>query len=879
MRLLTCLFVCLLLVWAGIASAESPDSVQTIPLQVGQKWETTTTANLVFAADDTIATVTQTTTGQVTILGVRVGTTQVIFSDAGTLRHINVVVSTLPSAQVQLLTPQFKTRYPFLLYEFTSNSNFTKDQFYQRPSYSNNFTVESPFGMGHLRANLVYQMPYNEPQAFTSGTMSIQYRSVDFLFGNLDSSIGRLINPVLSAVPGYGPRLRIYNPFIHRGAITENLNIFTGVNTQTNLEHPDWTQKKSGLSYEFSTSRYNSLFRDFLNVGLAFFQPPGSTSYDYNAVLEEAFHVNRYLQLGLGGYLGTGGWGTTFQPIVETPNSLTRGNYRFVKSGLTQVGGTIYTNTEHNTSISTQMLLRDRVTYLTGLFGHVLSLDKGLLTASGTAAPPSSMTTTGQLGWARQFSISRRYGAQYAVSNVDSGGVTTLVNSLSGNFAHPMTKTSYFQHTLALAQTNSTSSALNRQVQLTDLYQIENTKMRHMIQLNTTYTNSAGNNQLGLNLTGNFSFFLKGANLQFQMAYTRNDIETNVNQLQFGPIFLVQPTTTQLIQLSTNMTNTQGGPTDGAVNGSFNILYRTYLGPGVVRDSLLKKIFSGGGRQSIGGRVYLDVNYSGRFEDGDIMLEGTTIVLDGKSRTITGPQGQYNLSGVKPGQHTIVVEANPLQGVNTPYSYTFVVNDTGCKVFNIPVTTAKGIITVRTFIDINDNRVLDDTDIGAAVSKITLTGPDGQARVQSASNGGAIFNGADYGDYTIGINPADTADGLEAISPLTQKTHVSEHKEYIINYLFKPSRSLRGRVRTDDGTKLPGRLTVKLGNQSAATDKDGYYWFKTIPEGTFELGIAALPKNYCVVGGNKIPLQIISPFAGVRDFTLTTKCGETPNSP
>lgn len=870
--LLTCSLTAMLLLLTCQGYAEAPSEVQTLPIQVGQKWDYTTVADLVFAADDTVATVEKTSLGHVTITGVRAGTTQIIFSDNGQLKHINVVVSTLPSAQVQLLTPQFKPRYPFLLYEFNNSSSYTKDEFYKTPSYANNFTIESPFGIGHLRANLVYQMPYNQENTFSNGTLSIQYRTVDLLFGALDSSIGRLLNPVLSSVPGYGPRLRIYNPFINKDQMAENLNVFTGVNTQTNLSHPDMSQKKSGFNYEFSKTRFNSLFKDFFNTAFVAFQPPGSTKYDYNAVLESAYHVHRYFQLGLGGYLGTGGGGSLFQPIFETPNSLTRGNYRFVTHGLTQVGGSVYTNTEHNVSLSTQVLLKDRVTYLTGLFGHVLSLDPG---QPGLSSQPTSMTNTGQLGFTRQFSISRKYSASYSISNVDSGTTTTMVNNLTGLWAHPVTRISYFQHTLSLVQSNSTTLPLNRQVQLTDLYQIENAKMRHMIQLNTTYTNTPTNNQLGFNLSGNFSFFLKATNLQFLATYTRSDLEKNVNLIQLGPILLYQPTTTQLIQLSTNMTNTLGGPSDGNITGTFNILYRTYLGPGVVRDSLLKKIFSGGGRQSVGGRVFLDVNYSGRFEDGDIMLEGTTIVLDGKSKTITGPQGQFSLSGIKPGAHTIVVEPNPIQGVNTAFSYTFFVSDTGSKVFNVPVTTAKGIITVRTFVDINDNRTVDDSDIGAAVSKVTLSLPDGSTRAQDASNGGAIFNGVDYGNFTVTINPIDTMEGLEAISTLTQKVHVAEYKEYIVNYLFKPSRSLRGRVKTDDGRPLPGRLVVKLGNVAASADNEGYYWLKTLPEGMFDLSISNLPSGYCVVGGNQIPVQIISPFAGYRDLIVTQKCNGT----
>jgi hypothetical protein len=124
----------------------------------------------------------------------------------------------------------------------------------------------------------------------------------------------------------------------------------------------------------------------------------------------------------------------------------------------------------------------------------------------------------------------------------------------------------------------------------------------------------------------------------------------------------------------------------------------------------------------------------------------------------------------------------------------------------------------------------------------------------------------------VSISPIDTMEGLEPISPLSQKIHVSEYREYIVNYLFKPTRSLRGRVRLDGGAAPAGRITLKLGTQTATTDKDGYYWFKTLPEGQFELSVTTVPKGHCVVGGNQIPIQIASPFAGQREVQLSTQC-------
>lgn len=849
------------------ASLSSPQSIE---LQMGQTREYTSPADLVFAADDSIVKVVKKGGGNVTLLGLKPGETQIIFSNQGVLSHVSVKITAAPTAANLLLTPQFRPHAPYLLYEFGNNSSFTNAQFYQHPNYSHTLTLNTPLGSAHVQAVTQF-IQDNGQKKFTNGLFTMQTRHVDFLFGNEDVSIGRLVNAVLSGVPAYGPRFRMLNPFLRHSHLHETLDLFGGIKPQTELRNLRWTERKAGFDYTISSSRFHSLLQDFFNAGFVAYQSPNQTQYRYSGALETAYHLIPHLQLGTGAYVGHGGFGILMAPVWESTTGLIRSQYRFVKHGLEKPDGQSYGNTEHSYQVNAQQILRDQITILTGNIGHTISLD-----TTGTSGIPSSNTFGSSLGVVRQLSFAKRYGISYAFSHASTNAIANTTNSVTGLVAHPMTAKSYLEHSLSLSQNNPTTHQRSRSLQLSDLYQYESARSRHRLALNTTAM-SGIQNSVGITLNATNDFFFRGATLQGIWGYTKANIQDDTHQFQIGSRLLFQPTTTQLLTLTAIATAVRTSM-QKTISGSVAFVYRQYLGPGVERDSLIKKIFTGSNHQTIGGRVFMDNNYTGSLDEGDSSLEGTPIVLDGKVKTTTGPQGAFAFTRVRPGTHHIAVEPKADQGVNVPFTYHFSVGVKGKKNISIPVTIPKAIVTARTLVDANDNGTVDADDVSAAVSKITLIPPRGADRT-SGGEGGAIFNGVETGQNTIRLDPTGFAEGLSLIGDIAQTINVTDYKEYVVTFLFKPLRSLRGRIHVEGGGKLPTRLTLHLGDATATADTEGYYWFKTLKEGQYDLTITHIPPGYCIQGGSTIPVHVGSPYMGVYDIILTSRCGDPSRNP
>lgn len=867
--ILQIIFLCLALsapLWADTGDTKP------IEVQVGQRIDYSTTAPLVFSADDTVLSVTRKNDTQVSLTGLTSGTTQVVFSDNGQLNYITVKVSTMLSASSLLLTPEFKPKYPFLLYQFNNSSNFTRDTFFQNPSYTNNATLDSPFiGHSRMRVSGTYIQNPGAPGIISDGTLAIIGGRVDFLMGSLDAAIGRQPGALISSVPGFGPRLRFINPFIRNSPASEMLSFFAGIQPQTNLEHIQDGQRKAGFNYSISRGVNNSIFQDFFNVGFVAYQPPAAVAYHYNGVLEGTRHFGKKVQLGGGAYYSNKSYGLLVTSIYQTNNNLSTINLRFVRQGLEQVNGVIALSDQHNYALTTKKIFKDRITTLDSNISHQIT------NSSVDGATPSSHTSNLQLNMNRQYTVSRRYGGNIGFNRTRSGGVDSYSNTVSGNYAHPFTKHSYFEHSLAGNHSYIGSTPSSRQIQLTNQLQYENLNARHQLGLTTNYADLP-NSLLGITLNGITSFFFRGGTFQFSSSYTKVNILNDIHQVQFGPSLLFQPTSTQLISLNSSANYVNTPPTD-SFGGSFQITYRRYMGPGVVHDSLFKRVFKISPKVRISGRVFTDTNYNGQFGQGDIGLENVPLTIDGKQKTITGPGGVFTMANITPGQHTIVVETSPIQNINKPVQFPVYVSPTMAKrEIPLPVQEPKATVTVRTLLDSNDNSTSDNDDPVTSILRVDLIQGE-QTRTASALEGGTIFNGVDIGTATVVISPVDIDGALESISPMSQTVTVDDYKEYVVNFLFKAIRGIRGRVIVEGNDKVHPKVTIKMGGASATPDKEGYYWLEDLKEGVFDLIATNIPRGYCVVGGNNISVQIFSPFSGQKDIVLTTQCDSSTNTP
>lgn len=74
--------------------------------------------------------------------------------------------------------------------------------------------------------------------------------------------------------------------------------------------------------------------------------------------------------------------------------------------------------------------------------------------------------------------------------------------------------------------------------------------------------------------------------------------------------------------------------------------------------------------RSIGGRVYLDQNRNAHYEDGEPLLPGVVVCLDGSARTKTQEDGRYVFKGVTAGLHRVRLNCGALLRGSLPLSAT-----------------------------------------------------------------------------------------------------------------------------------------------------------------------------------------------------------------
>jgi hypothetical protein len=845
-------------VWTNARPVYAEDTIQ---IQVGEKRYISSNSDVFFAVDDTIVDITRHDEGNLTLVGLRAGSTQIAFTNNGVYEHVDVTVTATPSAIVQLLNPQFKGRSPYFLYQFTSNSSFTDSQFYQSPNYTQTLNMFSPFFRGKMVGSTAYIFGDNTQRGFTSGQIDFQFQHVDLLLGPLDSTLGRLPGAVLSAIPAYGTRLRLQNIFVRRNNMSEALNIFGGVQPPSYLKDLSSQTKKYGFNYELYRRVPNSIYQDLLNIGYARFQIPGQLKYNYNAVAELSYHITKFIQLGGGFYKGDGGFGVVANPIYQSSSFLINGQYQYIKHGLTKADGTTYPNTLQNQTLTFQKLLKDKVTTLSAGVSYAGSYNQG------GSAIPSSASYTGNLGIIRQYAFSRRYGLNYSGNKNSSSGTDLISNAFSMFWSHPVSRKAYFQQNVGY--TNTKGSSTSHQSQLQSLLQYDSARTRQRItwDMNITSTNNITISQV---LTGTSEFFFRALSMQFGGTYTKGDVDDNVHQLQGSASILYQPSSTTTLSLKASSSALIADA--GVVNsGSFTMNLQKYLGPGVVPDSILKRVFTHQAKQTIGGRVFRDENYNGTYQEGDFPLANTPLYLDETQKVVSGPDGVFTFYHVKPGQHTIKVMPNEPQGIVKPFLYSFIISDGGSRDFAIPVTIPKATVSVHTIIDVNNNGQNDDLDEAGPEVTLILSDPNGLKRKIQAASGGGYFNGVDYGRVDVQIDPLSMSEGMEVIGGLKQSVDVTEYKEYPITFLFKPYRSLRGLVSTTNGTRITRGLLVTLGDVKSSVDREGYYWLRDLPEGEFVLNIQNLRAGYCIIGGAK-SIKIGTPYSQVINIQIGTSC-------
>lgn len=855
----------------GYPANAQDNSSQKIILQVGQTKEITTTAQSVFSSDDTILKVERTAVDRFLLTGLMAGDTQLVFSDGGTFQYSHVHVDAMESASSQMLSPQFNNGLPYMQYTFVNTSTFTRDTAFQNPNYTHRTMINGPYAGGNFQTSATY---LQNTERLSNLSVNAYSKGINFLFGKLDTPLTLLGGAVALQPQGWGTRMRINKPFIPRNNLKwmDTLTTFAGLANTPDVNSMNFSQKKVGFTYAATATR-QTVYPDLFNMGFMAYQSPTSDKYAYVGTLEGMTNVSPKWQIGGGAYASDTKVSGAAQTAFTTPLTVSRLQYLYTPANYKLLDGTLTSSNIHSYNLYAQKILKDRDIILNASANHQFNDDP-------TAAANS---ISASLGVSKQYSIAKRMSLQYGFSSTSGGSIPqpTWGNNLTASASHPLTRRSYIQHSLSASNSDSSSGNLT-QAQINEQIHFETGHFREDFSLGVVgIHNGSQSNQLSITANNNMSLYTRRSIFQFTMSYSKTDVNDELHGLNSSLSITYQPTSTYLLVATSSLGTTIN---NGLItyNGSNTISVQAFWGPGVVRDSLIKKVFTTlkGKNTSIGGRVFMDINYNDRFEAGDVGLENLEILLDGKRKLFTGPGGMFTFSSVAPGSHTIEIPPSGVHNINSTITQKIYVDaEDRKKSFLVPVQAPKATIIAQTVNDSNESGTVDEEDV-LGENRYDLTGSFDTHRTAKGDN--AMFKGLDPGTYTVSIDPTQMNENMEPVGPTSQTVVVTDYKEYVVKFLFKPIRSIRGQVvitATGNNRAIPGGLMIRIGTTTSPVDRKGYYWLRDFSQGQQTLEILNLPRSWCAP---KLPISFN--FSGgyvSNDYPIeiTRECNLASKSP
>ncbi|MEI7688156.1 MAG: SdrD B-like domain-containing protein, partial [Planctomycetota bacterium] len=283
---------------------------------------------------------------------------------------------------------------------------------------------------------------------------------------------------------------------------------------------------------------------------------------------------------------------------------------------------------------------------------------------------------------------------------------------------------------------------------------------------------------------------------------------------------------------------------------------------------------------TVSGRVFNDVNRNGVPTLGSGIGGVTVTLVDSNGATVgtttTAADGTYSFTNVFPGNYTIV-EAQPAVFGDSPVGPATIRNVTvplgGLANQNFGETL--GEISGTVFVDFNNDGIQDPGEPGIAGVAVSIFGTNvlggdiPPSIILTDANGNYRFTGLQAGSYTLNEGqPAAWADGRDTIGSVGGTTA----NDAFINiplgggvlapgYNFSEvGGTIGGNVFVDDNNDgvqqpveggLPAVVITLTGvgvdgtiiNAQATTDQDGFFEFRNLPAGIYEL-VEEQPNGY-----------------------------------
>lgn len=821
-----------------------------------------------FIADEEVAVIKEVSAMAVYIEGKLGGTTTLFYWQEGVLTSKPIEVTIPETFNSLLTTPQFIANRPYFLYFFSNSSSFRQNTFYENASYTHNLNTLFPFSSGATVKTFggFSHLSTGEKRLPPAGFI-YQGRSVKLDLGQTSASLSQLLN----RFTGYslvGSKFEYKLPI--RAKASHQIATFAGSVPPTDYFDATFNdQKLYGAHYSMMRSREDSLFADFINANFVSYGLENASSLRYAGVADGSLHISKNLSLGAGYAQDQGGFVTAFNPRLETGTGLTEAKYDFIKHGMQEFGDDVELEDTHEYAISSQYMLKDKAT----LVGGNISQEIVLPTATSTAS--KSNTLTGGLSWSRRLSFKKGYGVNYQFTRAVEDAEMTLRNSLGTSLSQPVSKSSYLFHNIGYSRSDVTQST--NAITVLSSFNTETERLRYSSILSTYLSRGSFDNE-SLSLSSIVEWNLKQAIISGNATYQKSSFRDGNHQVILAPAINYQPTTVDLFALNGGISFLVNAATQ--TTGSLGLQYQRLFGPGVVSDSLIKRLFKGGQKAAVEGDVFFDKNYNTILDENDMPLANIAVVLDGKKAAVTDDKGHYVFKKVKAGEHRLSLDNVALarredintQGLENVTDQTFASSGIYPTILPIPLRYKGAKLFYRFILDVNDNRTVDDDDRFVQIKKIWLQAPDGERREFSTVTRGSMIRGLKPGTHKVWIDFLDIPETVESLSPLTQSVTIKEYEEQELTYVFKPIRFLRGQIKTKT-QPLPRGLKVRLGNLVSTVDSKGYYWLKNLKPGDFDLKLEGLPQKLCMEKDIQSKLSVpAESFLGAQDIFLTEEC-------
>lgn len=843
-------------------------------LEYGQSKVITIDGQAPFASDDTIIKVEQVDPTHIRVTALTGGIGQVLYYNNGELKSINITITSPTQFINKSIAAKFIPYKPYFDYSFASSSSYTIDHFRMDPAYSHNLSFAYPYYRSSFTGGIGIQNQNLDSAHITATGVQYRYTNPRFIMElgqTVGSTLSQTNNNFIQTPALEGGRLQFKNFMLARKSNNkwlENLQVFGGVTSPLLINESSIHDKFFGFAYtiqqpEIEAQDQQSSIRHsrntFANVSTLAFQPEGYSDFHLAGLIEENYNLpNTPYSIGTSTNISeNGGFATRTFTSYDRKNSSLQFFFAYVNHNLQD----------------TNLVTQDQNVYGFGGSGSSYFPNSQFYigtnvvqTFTDPLSGPNTHDFFANINVDRFLSIVSSYGLGYGFNRQQDQTATTFIHNLNANLTYKLGMDLFAAHNVIYTLSDEDSTTH----QVINNYDLTYEFIRAVYRLSAANIIKQGNGSLkNLRLSLLTRQQLTQAHsIDATLTYLRPNFNTSFHNLSFALGSNYNLTSTHFI--NTGLSFFDFWDTKHTIGGNINVNYSHLFGPGVRPDPIYRKFAGQSPRKGIKGAVFLDNNYNGILDEGDIVQAKIPVTLDGKKKTFTNVKGLFLFSGLKTGPHKILVDPQtlaPKEALDGDTEYLLTVSETSMDDSLMAYQIRRASLHVRLVLDANNNQKEDPEDVIGTLPSILLV-DSANKEIKISGRGQATFRGLEKGNYTVKLDPAVIPDTYEVLDNLEKPISIDAYEPYTVSFLLKPVRTLSGQITGPDGIQnFLSKLEIHLGDITTNVDKDGYYWVKDIPVGEYDLQISNLPSGWCLPSEYQLHI-IVSADAFVKNDKL-----------